>query len=319
MILSHHSWRPLIDRAEGHGYFRGQIEFLLDFSGVMSASTDKAKAEWEEALHLSMQERFEGYLKKAEMMFGSQGLKDSGTHSWQRALLCIGDYLLPSGTQNISFLVNSSTDPASWKRLLRGTGPKAPEARRLLLQLWDRLQNSEPVEDQLRDIIAGANIQDAWREVLVLTPAALDYCGNRAIRWNAPDQVYLLKKSQMNGAHAELFSFCFYQNVLRPLFEQGQLAPLILRDYQFVNGTDLEPRILLALAQDEYPSSIKIEFKKGGFVISVDHESLNDRPGVQATLLDSLGFMHDNDRISRSVVPAAIKSTILALAKAVAA
>ena len=239
LILSHHSWRPLIDRAEGHGYFRGQVEFLLDFSGVMAASTDKGKADWEEALHLSLQERFEGYLKKAETMFEPQGLKDSGTHCWQRALLSIGDYLLPSGTQNISFLVNSSTDPASWKRLLRGTGPKAPEARKLLLQLWDRLKENESVEEQLRDIISGATIQDAWREALVQTPAALDYCGNRAIRWNAPDEVYLLKKSQMNGAHAELFSFCFYQRVLRPLSEQGQISPLILRDYQSVNGTDL--------------------------------------------------------------------------------
>ena len=34
LILSHSAWRPLIDRAEGHDYFRGQIEFLLDFSGV---------------------------------------------------------------------------------------------------------------------------------------------------------------------------------------------------------------------------------------------------------------------------------------------
>ena len=59
-------------------------------------------------------------------MFGPQGLNDHGKYRWQRALLSIGDYLLPSGTQNISFLVNSSTDPASWKRLLKGTGPKAP-------------------------------------------------------------------------------------------------------------------------------------------------------------------------------------------------
>jgi hypothetical protein len=86
LILSHHSWRPLIDRAEGHGYFRGKIEFLLDFSGVMAASAEKGKLDWEEDLHLSPQERFKGYLKKAEMMFGPSGLKDRETHGWQRAL-----------------------------------------------------------------------------------------------------------------------------------------------------------------------------------------------------------------------------------------
>ena len=30
LILQHDGWRPLIDRAESHGYFRGQIDFLLD-------------------------------------------------------------------------------------------------------------------------------------------------------------------------------------------------------------------------------------------------------------------------------------------------
>jgi hypothetical protein len=319
LILSRSAWRPLIDRAEGHGYFRGQIEFLLDFSGVMAASLEKGIVDWDEQLHLSSQERFSEYLKKAEEMFGPQGLNDHGRYRWQRALLSIGDYLLPSGTRNISFLVNSSTDPASWKRLLRGTGPKAPEARKLLHNLWDRLNESKSVEEQLDELIAAATVQEAWRKALVQTPAAVDYCANRAIRWNAPDEVYLLKKSQMNGAHAELFSFCFYERVLRPLSEQGQLVPLILRDYQSVNGTDLEPHILLAFAQAGYHLRIKVEFKKRSFVIRLDCEPLHDRPDVEAFLLDSLGFVRDEGRMSRLVETTAIESTILALAKAVAA
>ena len=34
LILANNDWGVLIDRAEGHDYFRGQIEFLLDFSGA---------------------------------------------------------------------------------------------------------------------------------------------------------------------------------------------------------------------------------------------------------------------------------------------
>jgi hypothetical protein len=180
------------------------------------------------------------------------------------------------------------------------------------------LKENEPVEAQLRNIISGTTIQDAWRKRLVKTPEALDYCGNRAIRWNAPDKVYLLKKSQMNGAHAELFSFCFYQRVLRPLSEQGQIVPLILRDYQSVNGTDLEPHILLAFAHEEHHSSIKVEVKGGSFVISIDCESLRARPDVQAVLLDSLGFLQDESRMFMLGNSTAIKSTLLAIAKAVA-
>ena len=40
LILAEDAWRELIDRAEGHGYFRGQIEFLLDFCGAVKARSE---------------------------------------------------------------------------------------------------------------------------------------------------------------------------------------------------------------------------------------------------------------------------------------
>jgi hypothetical protein len=110
-------------------------------------------------------------------MFSPQGLRDLGAYRWQRALLSIGDNLLPSGRQNISFLVNASTEQASWKRLLRGTGPKVPEARKLLHQLWDRLTPGKPMKEQLDQIIADAATLEKWREAFVRTPEAIDYCG----------------------------------------------------------------------------------------------------------------------------------------------
>ncbi len=237
-------------------------------------------------------------------------------YRWQRALLSIGDYLLPSGRQNISFLVNSSTEQASWKRLLRGTGPKVPEARKLLHQLWDRLTPGEPMKEQLDQIIAAATTLENWREAFVRTPEAIDYCGYQAIRWNAPDEVYLLKKSQMNGAHAELFSFCLFEKVLRPLSNQGRLAPLILRDYQQAIGTDFEPHI--SMAHEGSRLGIKVEFRKGDFVISVDGTWLQTQPDIAAILIDSLGFIQDEGRLLKSVSPTAIESTMLSLAQAVA-
>jgi hypothetical protein len=318
LILSHGAWRPLIDRAEGHGYFRGQIEFLLDFCGVITTSIEGGKADWDDDLHISLQGRFEEYLKKAEAMFTNYGLANLGAYRWQRTLLSIGDYLLPSGRQNYSFLVNSSTEQASWKRLLRGTGPKVPEARKLLHQLWDRLTLGMPTGEQLDQIIASATTLEPWREAFVQTPEAIDYCGNQSIRWNASDEVYLLKKSQMNGAHAELFSFCLYQKVLRPLSNQSQLAPLILRDYQSVNGTDFQPHILLAFAHEGQGSSIKVEFKRGIFVILVDCTSLQNRPDIVTILRDSLGFVQVEGRLSKAVSPTVIERSLLDLAQAVA-
>lgn len=102
LILTHNAWRPLIDRAEGHGYFRGQIEFLLDFSGIIAATASTSVAEWDGSEHLKLQGLYGDYLQKAEVMFTSRGLKDLPGFRWERALLCVGDYLLPRG-RNYSF------------------------------------------------------------------------------------------------------------------------------------------------------------------------------------------------------------------------
>jgi hypothetical protein len=316
LILMHGHWRALIERAEGHGYFRGQIEFLLDFSGALAASMEEQASEWPENLHVGLQGKFEFYLELAEATFDSSGLKARGFYEWQRALLSIGDYLLPSGRQNLSFLVNASTESASWKRLLRGSGYRVPEARKLLHRLWDRLNTKGSIEEQLRIIISSASIQEAWRSELVQTGAAFDYCGNRAIRWNGVDEVYLLTKTQMNGAHAELFTFCLYERTVLPMAREGQLAPLVLREYQSVNGTDVEPGIVLAFAHEGYRSSIKIVFRKGNFVIAIWSDGLVARPDLERALLNSMGFVQTDTRLIKSVNPTAVREEIVSIAKA---
>src|SRR5690606_622581 len=94
----------------------------------------------------------------------------------------IGDYLLPRG-RNRSYLVNSTTDEASWKRLLRGTGPDVAEARTLLKHLWERLSLDSPVSGQLDAMIQNAQIAEPWRAALVHCAAAFDYCDNTCLRW----------------------------------------------------------------------------------------------------------------------------------------
>ena len=89
-------------------------------------------------------------------MFDTRGLRKLDDYRWERALLSIGDYTLPSGGRNHSFLVNSLTDQASWKRLLRGAGEDVTKARKLLHQLWDCLTDCDSLDDQLDIIIDSA-------------------------------------------------------------------------------------------------------------------------------------------------------------------
>ncbi len=116
LIIAESHWRKLIDRAERHGYFRGQIGFLLDFCSAVTEATNLDPSLWDTIKHTEKQGNFERDLILAEKTFSASGLVDLGRYRWQRALLSYGDYLLPRGS-NLSFLVNTITDETSWETL----------------------------------------------------------------------------------------------------------------------------------------------------------------------------------------------------------
>lgn len=319
LLLADEGWRSLVDRAEAHGYFRGQIEFLLDFCGAGGKWRSTKVVDWEIDVHVSLQEQFENYLKKAEMMFNTRGLVNLEAFRWERALLSIGNYLLPSSGRNISFLVNSSTDQASWKRLLRGTGAGGSNSRVLLRQLWGRMTDDISLNEQLDSIIDSAAGLEPWRQAFVETPEALEYCGQRAIRWNSAMEVYLLKRAQMNGRHAELFTFCLFHDLLRGLAKEGRLAPLVLGDYQSVNVTDYQPHILFAYEHEGHSLAFKVEFEASHFITSIVRDLIDDLPDIYSLLCDSLGFQEKGGYIVKESHQLEIKNSLLELAQALTA
>lgn len=314
MILGHQNWRPLIDRAEAHGYFRGQIEFLLDFCCALAKRGERAVKEWEDELHRSLQEKFQEYWQKADSMFSQNGLKSLSDYRWQRALLSIGNYLLPS-RRNYSFLVNSSTDQASWKRLLRGTGPEVPKARKILHHLWDLLAMNRNLGEQLDEIIKNATGMEPWREVLVQTPNAINYCDTQSIRWESAEQVYLLKRTQMNGTHAELFTYCLYQTLSA---KRNQLQPLRLDYYVDVIGTDIEPFIAMTLINQEFSSTLRVHFANGNFTITIETKVIENHPEILEKFC-SFGFQQGALQLSKTTRRTEVESTLYALAKTFAA
>lgn len=94
LILSHPGWRERIAAAEAHGYFGGQIEFLLKFSGVLDRWLGEKSVAWSDVEDAEYQQRFSDYFDKASVVFSADGLKDFGACRWERALLMKGDYLL---------------------------------------------------------------------------------------------------------------------------------------------------------------------------------------------------------------------------------
>jgi hypothetical protein len=314
LILGDDDWKPLIVRAEHHGYFQGQIEFLCEFSGATEQWKSSGSLSWDTKTHRRLQQRFGDYLTKAEGMFTASGLADLGDSRWERALLSFGDYTLPSRS-NWSFLVNSATEAASWKRFLRGTAPNHPEKRPLLKQLWDRLTTDRPFKMQLDEIIGAATALEPWIEAFVRTPEPLDYCGRQSIRWNSDTNIYLLSKSQMNGSHAELYTYFLHHNVLRMLDADGSLKPLKLSHYESVIGTDEEPYIRLNFTHQNRYFLFWIEFRSGTYYTNINRAPLDQFPELHALLCGSGGFADGPNIISKASAPDAIKSALMKLAR----
>ena len=314
LLLADPNWRTVIDRAETHPYFKGQIEFLFDFCGVLAKSREAQIAIWDPAIHRSLQEKFSRYFAVAETMFGSQGLKHVDEYRWQRALLSIGDYLLPSGRQNVSFLSNSATEPASWKRLLRGTGLKAPESRRVLHQLFDRLDACSFIVPQLDEIIHTATSLEVWRQAFVETPEAFLYCKRQAIRLNLENDIYLLTKTQMNGLHAELFTYWLFHRKLLPAAQSGKFLSLELDAYGSVIGTDTKPHILMSWRRGENQLKFFIEWRIQTFIIFVQKEENELLSQLDGAIRNEVDFIETDGILGREVDWADFPSVLIKLA-----
>lgn len=298
LVQSGCGWAEIIERAEAHGYFRGQIEFLLNFCGI---EAEPPIQDWSDEQHRKAQGAFQAYFAKASMMFDERGLRALPDFLWERALLCVGDYLLPSGTRNYSFLVNSSTEAGSWKRLLRGAGEYAYERREVLKQLLDHVDLDADLVTQLGGLMAGATELEPWIEALVQTPHALAYCQSRCLRFDqVSDQIYLLSKTQMNGMHAELFTYSLYHRLRADL---AKYAPLSLGDYEDVSEALSEPFFVFSLTKNEVPLWFSVGFNQGqflvgyhGFALELDEdktEALRDLKFIDGDTLQSWLVEHD--------------------------
>lgn len=317
LLLAHCGWRDLIERAEKHGYFKGQIEFLLEFSGALAKRRKSGLAQWLPGDHLALQQRFSEYLDKAEKMFSARGLNSLADFRWERALLSLGNYLLPSG-YNCSFLVNSASEQASWKRLLRGgVGVNVQEARALLQKLLEQIELNAPLEGQLDKLIANAEDLEPWRQIMVDTPAVFDYCGDHALRRDG-ELIYLLKKSRMSGMHAELFSYHLFTQL-----EAGQLQkkllPLRTDEYHTVSGSEFEPSLDLVLPFQGSSLYFWIYSASGHFRIQATRKTLKSVPDLEKMLVATFEFERQKEVINLDVTRERIHTTLRAMARAIKA
>lgn len=306
LIRADDGWGEIIERAEAHGYFRGQIEFLLDYCGIKSGPPIQ---DWDNEQHRKYQRKFLEYFEKASAMFDERGLNELPDFRWERALLCLGNYLLPK-SRNQSLLVNSTADQASWKRLLRGAG----EAREVVKQLLDSIDVSTDFVPQLDGIIEGASGLEPWVEALVRTPLTISYCESRCLRFDPTGQIYLLSKTTMNSTHAELFTYSLYCAMSA---DMARYAPLKLMYYADVSGAETEPCFYISCIKNEVALRLSVRFDQGCYVLGYESHGAAIPQNVANELRD-LKFMDSDTMQVWNVVPEEVELWFLNLATSVA-
>lgn len=317
LLLAHGNWRDLIEQAEKHGYFKGQIEFLLEFSGALSKRDIKAPELWTSSEHRTLQKHFVSYLVKAEKMFNARGLSNVEDFRWERALLSLGKYFLSSG-YNRSFLVNSASDQASWKRLLRGDiGQSGEKARIYLQKLLEQIDFNSLLENQLDELISSAEGLEPWRQIMVDTPEVFRFCGDHALRWEGK-QIYLLRKSRMSGMHAELFSY-HLATQLEEEKVQKQLQPLHQPEYVPVSGSEYEPTLDLALTLRGNYLLLWVYSASGKFRIEASRKALKYVPDLEELLVATFKFDVQKEEVRLDVPRELVLTKLRSIARAIKA
>ena len=306
LIIAESHWRKLIDRAERHGYFRGQIGFLLDFCSAVTEATNLDPSLWDTIKHTEKQGNFERYLILAEKTFSASGLVDLGRYRWQRALLSYGDYLLPRGS-NLSFLVNTITDETSWKRLLRGIGTNH-EPREFLKQLWDQLDSNKDLTPQLEGQIDSVHELEPWRAALIHCPEAFEYCEKNYIRKESKNIIYLLRRSQLNGFHADLFTYCLY-------IELKDTFKFLRPSYWEVPDKYTEPCFNLKVNIQDKNTSFSVFSDNGCYRIQIAMTECSEIEGLENILI-KIGYSVDDNFYQNLLGRADIKTHLKKLDEA---
>lgn len=241
-------WEDAILKIERHGYFTGQIGFILNFSGIEAFFQSNQDCNWSANEDSVYFKKFQFYSQCAKAIFNAEGLHFFHDFLWERALLSKGDYLLNKGS-NWSFLIDDERD-ISWKRLLRDSN----EGRRDFIKevFDDKNFNTKNLEEGLQNIINNFAESD-WRYHFIQQKEIIEYLGfYKFIRWESENEIFLIKKQRLSGEHAEYFSYAFYIDFLKgkpkylspfketyyhPISGNEELPCVVINDWTFKNVT----------------------------------------------------------------------------------
>ncbi len=213
-------WNSLLSQTEEHPYLDGQIMFLLEYAEI----TKEKVVSWTADSEKEAYDRLKDYFERFQACFNADGCiysDEKNEYLWQRALLTVGDYLLPYKS-NYSFLSNGKGNlfrlDVTWKWLFQAKTEGDDQVNRteyvkLLLQAIDKNNVRTSLKNICEVFINKAEMEgDWWRYYFVKYPELIQHCGRQSeadkyfIRWNGYLDISLMETSRLSGANREYYT-----------------------------------------------------------------------------------------------------------------
>ena len=314
LITRSQAWEVLIERTEKHGYFNGQIGFLLSFSGILDYYLQDKRycCDWSEEEDKRYYASFKDYAEKACLvfMYDYDHRENDNDYVFERAVFTKGNYIGVSTAwrRNLfstSVGKNNVRRDHSWKRFLRMTeDPEWRQYQNFVKAVFDdpRFDKSN-VHDSLLTICQDLTM--TWRDLFIQEPEMFAYCEQGFLHYVNDNRIILLSQSQYNHYHAELYTYFLWKNVLEerismyPLFKEiwyyqvknSEDEPGICFSDYIHNRINYELSIYYEETEDETGGQYELCFYK-------KHRSnahLEDYPDDMAAILEDAGFYWDEE------------------------
>lgn len=254
LILRDPKWKEAIETVEQHGYFNGQIGFLLAFAGIHDyymRDKQHPSCDWGEEEDEQYFKAFTDYAEKASVVFlnSYDDRINDKDYVFERAVFTKGNYLEYSSNwrRNLlstSVIANNVKRDHSWKRYLRldegGTVPAYLDYVKAVLD--DPRFDKGKVYDSLLKICTDRT--GTWRDMFIADPALYNYCGQGYLHFDNENNIVLLSKLSYGSFHVDAFTYYLWRNV----FDKLQLSFPMFGDvrYNEVWSGDEEPSILFS-------------------------------------------------------------------------
>ncbi|WP_374974243.1 GmrSD restriction endonuclease domain-containing protein [Acinetobacter venetianus] len=240
-------WKRLIWAIEKHSFFKGQIGFALNFSGILDFYRKNKNCDWafaEDAMYFS---EFQNYTQKGGDLFHLiEGSSAEYDYLWERAVLSKGVYFTTGSDSRWKNLLstrgtrNNVDRDHSWKRLLRIS--MTPNDQWEKRQSYVKAVFDDPnfdvndIVDSLQRICDEA-LNDSelsvWEKNFIKYKVLFEYCQQGFI-YKEGNNILLLGELYRNHYHSELNSKVFHIEYKQ---SDEQFLPFKSFKYYDVKGT----------------------------------------------------------------------------------